>query len=408
MRFASLVGKIRTAGARKGGLLLIIPCFNEYGVLLEHLRLLARQDFSGFDLLLVLGPDFPAGRLERHLRGKKYAFSITYAKRKEDTGSAGGFFTGQKYALENGYGHMMLADADCLPLDKTLLSGLWQARHNKVVSSSVRFIGPGGALLPANPVRGNSQSSFSFYTMMPCSLAMRHGLYFAPLYCGYEDAEYMHRLGIGRSFVKSRTTHPGSKAAFFTRPEKALAYAANQAEFAPFPALPRFFLANCPLLASLFLFYGRRGQGLVAGFFKSIFLFAYGKRAIQIIRASAPAEAKARPELDASAIIAYAPQRLASIASFFRKDAEINPSSKIGVKGILLLSALSRRLYWREPGKGRTLLCDNISALPHLLSIAIFPFAAVALFLLFVLFLPIKLACRPKTLGFGIDKEASS
>jgi hypothetical protein len=59
MKFSELVSyaKDYPRGERKD-LLIIIPAFKEYGNVTRHLKLLAKQDFQAFDVLLILGVPF--------------------------------------------------------------------------------------------------------------------------------------------------------------------------------------------------------------------------------------------------------------------------------------------------------------------------------------------------------------
>jgi len=268
-----------TAGQAGSGLLIVIPCYDELELLKKHLIFLSKQSFQAFDALLVLGIGFPDDELAKFLKDGKFQFNAFLAKRKEDTGSAGGFFTGQKHAIGKKYPFIILADVDCMPEDARLVESLYKNRGKLFVSPSVHFIDEHGNRSPVPQGDRDARTSTSHYTLLSAGLFEKYGLYFSPLYCGYEDAEYRNRIREPRHFIGNFCAHPGAKAAFFAKPEKGLAYSANQALFSPPSLFPRFALVMSWLLATLVLFHGRRGRALAARFFKAIFKKEYGRQA---------------------------------------------------------------------------------------------------------------------------------
>jgi rhamnopyranosyl-N-acetylglucosaminyl-diphospho-decaprenol beta-1,3/1,4-galactofuranosyltransferase len=97
--------------------LVIMPFYNSYDYLSRHIELLKRQTFKGFDLLIVLSSVSDGKKVDEILGTAAPDYGIIAVKRKDDTGSAGGFYAGQKYALEHGYQYMVITDDDCLPVD---------------------------------------------------------------------------------------------------------------------------------------------------------------------------------------------------------------------------------------------------------------------------------------------------
>ncbi|NYZ74267.1 glycosyltransferase, partial [Candidatus Micrarchaeota archaeon] len=128
--FGELVQSTKEFRKKKANGLIIMPFYRAYDYLFKHLELLEAQTFQDFDLLIVLNSLSDEKKVLDFINQNKFGYGIIVAKRKEDTGSAGGFFTGEKYALENGYKYIIITDDDCLPVNKRHIETLVE-EHRK-------------------------------------------------------------------------------------------------------------------------------------------------------------------------------------------------------------------------------------------------------------------------------------
>ncbi len=92
--------------------LIVMPFYDNYAAIAKHLELLSAQTTSDFDIVIVASVVSDEKKLREIIDGGNYKFGVALVKRKEDTGSAGGYFTGEKYALENGYRAILIGDDD--------------------------------------------------------------------------------------------------------------------------------------------------------------------------------------------------------------------------------------------------------------------------------------------------------
>ena len=119
----SLKEEIRTfvederSGSKKNSVAILIPSNNSSEFLHEHLCRLDRQEFGGFDVIVILGKD------DRYLN-RKGGVNILQYRRKLDFGCAGGFYIAEKIAYCLGYDCMIMTDVDCYPERDTVVGSL--------------------------------------------------------------------------------------------------------------------------------------------------------------------------------------------------------------------------------------------------------------------------------------------
>ena len=328
--------------------LVIVPCFNETGLLIEHIECLSRQTSHAFDALLVLSASFPEKEIIDYLQKNPPKFGVIAIKEKENTGSAGGFFEGQKYALENGYRHVLHADVDCLPVDPELVENLLKEKSRPVVSPTIVFSSPSGQQTMTPESRRGELISFSHYTLVSADVLKKYGLYYAPFYGGYEDAEYMHRVAkVPRFFIGNKATHPEKKAGFFLNPEKMAMYAANTGLFMPASDLLRFSVAIPTLLSTTALFCGGRGRRALANLIKSLVLFRFGKKNMPA-REEGKKEPVQVPAGEDFETLAAGATGVSLARRLFRKSVLLSEKTRLGVPSLLLFLALPKYASFQD------------------------------------------------------------
>ncbi len=120
-----------TRDGRKGGrkrIAVAIPTRNWNEILSEHVKRLSKQAFRDFDVIIVYGED-------DEFLDDVCGLPVVHIRRKADCGSAGGFYIGEKFAFDEGYDMVVLADNDALPDSDSLVgeagrrSGLGRGRR---------------------------------------------------------------------------------------------------------------------------------------------------------------------------------------------------------------------------------------------------------------------------------------
>jgi len=397
---------------KKSDLLIAIPCYNERELLLEHLKLLDRQIGAKFDVLAVLGNVFEE-KTALELLKQKHNFSLILIKRAEDTGSAGGFFAAQKFALEEGYEFLIMADVDCLPADDGVVAALYAHHECGYVSPTEIFEREGG--LPAFVPQASQRAKFTpiyHYTLISSRLMKKYGLVFAPAYHGAEDAEYAQRLaGETRVFVEERVRHPfiiGDKT--YRKLDRFWAYTLNTILLVRGKRyalnLARYLLSSL----TMFFFFPPYGRAMARKMMELLFNYIYGKKAMQELKVDMTAflsDASALPKnarrVSYSQYLtlgALGAEMFQAKFANFRKEIVIEGSANDLL--ITMQAAWAKKAYYKT-GEQYLLIADNSSLLVHALKIIAFalaflPFMAVS----FVAFMFIKLARGPRTIGYGL------
>jgi len=179
---------IREIGKLGKKCLVIIPCYNEEKFLFEHLEALQKQTGAEFDVAIIISGAMDADALYEKIKKKKYKFGALLAQRKFDTGSAGGFFLGEKLALERGHECVIFADVDGIPeqgdLVQKLLKEFESGQKLVVAKNNLQY---GGKTVKRH-------GCLHHYGLVSCHIMRRCGLHYAPLYLGADDYEYSIRL----------------------------------------------------------------------------------------------------------------------------------------------------------------------------------------------------------------------
>jgi hypothetical protein len=176
-----LVSGIDAGGRRKNtDCAIILPFNGETGCVRAHLRLLEFQTEQDFDVILVSSSS-PV--LEKKPARTRYG--TVSIKLKKPLG-AGAFYVGQKYAFENGYRTIILADADALPAHRHLVGRLKTA----VASDNSAIHIPKASSIR----RGSPSRSIHWYGAMHSRALAKSGFTFLPLYFGGVDDELQARM----------------------------------------------------------------------------------------------------------------------------------------------------------------------------------------------------------------------
>jgi len=388
-----------------------MSAFNSYDNVERHLGLLAKQSFIAFDVLLVLGVPFDALRLEKWLAGRKFPFGVIVSQENERRGCSGGFFTGQKFALEHGYDYVIMADDDCMPVDRHLLESLWKNRSREYVVPKTVFVADGYR----KPGFSAGPTQYSLYS---AEVFRKYGLYYLPLFHGADDGEYMERVKVKPFQIENKTEHPyiaGMR--LFSGFDRSLLFLHQALVIMKNRRALLYNLAQHAFLATASLFflpaYGRRAFSRME---RLLFSYTYGKAASEGMRSGFEAFVEQRgrgsfvgfsivDERDASYIEKSSGGKAAGLlaqACSFRKDVVVENTYSF-VRGFAL-AAMARRLYVKVGGGKYLWMADNRSALPHAIKLALFlPALALVFALSLFIFVPIKFACQPKTYGYGLD-----
>ncbi|MEM4360710.1 MAG: glycosyltransferase family A protein [Candidatus Anstonellaceae archaeon] len=178
--------------------LLIMPCHLEIEFLKRHLRCLNKQTFKDFDLLIIGSPYLEKKKIiQIYKKIKKIKFnSLIFLRRKNDTGAAGAFFLGQRYALEKGYKKIINVEADCIPQQKDLIQKLIENTNSNCVALPII------RLYDKSKYCYSKESGPNQYCCIESSLLGKTGLYYAPLYIGAEDSEFLDRIKREAKIIK--------------------------------------------------------------------------------------------------------------------------------------------------------------------------------------------------------------
>jgi GT2 family glycosyltransferase len=179
--FSDLVGQIKDLrGKKKNHAAIVIPTLRRDDLIAEHIRRLSLQEHQEFDAIIVYGED------DRFVQDT-HGVPTVHIRRKTDSGSAGGFYIGEMFALENGYEFLMLADNDCLPESVGLVRDLLSALK---AGADVAF----PKIRNADGKEAKANELLPQYGCMKADVLRDVGLSYLPLHFGGEDVELFERM----------------------------------------------------------------------------------------------------------------------------------------------------------------------------------------------------------------------
>jgi GT2 family glycosyltransferase len=178
---SELVSRIKDLrGKKRGKTAIVIPTWRKNGLMGEHIKRLASQEHGGFDAIIVYSE-------EDEFLEDTCGIPSVHIKRKTDSGSAGGFYVGEKFALENGYQYIILSDNDCFPESKTLVQDLLRALEDGADVAFPKIRNADGKEPEANRLLPQ-------YGCMRADVLRDVGLSYLPLHFGGEDVELFERM----------------------------------------------------------------------------------------------------------------------------------------------------------------------------------------------------------------------
>jgi GT2 family glycosyltransferase len=179
---------------RPRNLALIIPTYRNEKLIQTHVDALSKQTTKDFDIIIVYGEK------DRFINSPNWA-SISHIRERGRNGCAGAYYLGEKYALKEGYGKIVLADDDCLPESNNLLENEAMELESNDVVVPRAFRG----------TRTNPEYWIHYYGGMTRKVLEKVGLTFIPLYVGGEDLDFMFRIqeeGFTFHRITSAVVHP--------------------------------------------------------------------------------------------------------------------------------------------------------------------------------------------------------
>jgi hypothetical protein len=353
---------------------------------------------------------FDDAALEAYVRRRRFKFGVVLAKENDRRGCSGGFFTGQKYALENGYGYAIMADDDCMPVDRRLVEALYKDREKGYVRPTTRFVIAGYRKkgFPAGP---------SQYALFSTAIFRKVGLYYLPLFHGADDGEYMERLGSEGFHIANYTEHPyiaGMR--LFSMLDRTWLFTLQSLMIMRGLRSVLYTLLQFCLLSSIALFFlPPYGARLFAASNRLLLSYTYGRRAYEqmksgyeksILGKATPLDGFSRVnEKDASyidsPIASRLPDALAAAAGHFRKKVAVE--NTFSLFKAFFMAATARKLLVRLEDGRLLLLADHPSPAIHAAKLALSAIFLPIYCLLFIpLFLLVKLARQPRTQGYGL------
>ena len=255
--------------------LIVMPFYNNYAAIAKHLELLSAQTTSDFDIVIVASVVSDEKKLREIIDGGNFKFGVALVKRKEDTGSAGGYFTGEKFALEKNYRAIFIGDDDCLPVEPTLVEKSIRAWKGGALACAPesRFLMDGEVVYTSRSV--------PYYGLLDLSLLRKGGLHYLPMYIGADDWEFGFRAirGVRVSEIDAYVTHP-ARHTIFANFHRSLLYRINMMLLVV-PDRIEDYLYSFSVVCPVYLVFGsQRARAGGLHMLKSVILHRFGKDAL--------------------------------------------------------------------------------------------------------------------------------
>ncbi len=411
MKFSELVSYTKSFNELETDVLVVVTSLSGYGFLQKHLRLLERQTYQRFNLLLILGKPFEDRELLAHFARKKYKFGVIVARENERRGCAGAYFTGQKYALEKGYKYLAMADDDCMPTDRRLIEELYSHRNHDVVSPTMVWVEDGYR-------KKGFLAAPTSYSLFSTNVLRKYGLHYLPLFHGADDIEYMERIGIEPLQIKNKVEHPyivGKRLfVMFDRAWLFLLQAIIVIKDVRTTAYNLLFFAFLSCASFAFLPpYGRRLSILSN---RILLTYTYGKKANSLLKSGYESWfVKKRlsdfrgysiiDEPDPSAIDMSSSSKLSGIIgrALSLIGCDVVLQNTYSFISAFILAMFVRRLYVRVGTGSYLFFADNSFAPLHLARAIVFLLSLPLQLLFLAAFIPVKILLQLKTDGYGLD-----
>lgn len=404
---ALIIGDSGLKKARKSTLV-IIPFYREYKSLEIHIRHLSHQSCKNFDALVVLNALSDEAKTAMAVKKGKPNFRVILAKRIEDTGSAGGFFTGQLFAIEKHYKSMILADTDCLPIHKDVILQLLESESAGYACAS--------SMVARNGKPSMEPGKIPMYCLISRRVALRRGLYYAPIYLGGDDLEYSERMRCEPVQIRAYCQHrcfcekcknkgfcPHPTADHIRALRKTWAYRLHALMVSKDPA---YFLASYKhfiMMSSIAFFFMEGGSEIFLNMVITCLSVKPSKKSLNsMLLTSNSVETKRFMVVDEPKHwnSFRLKKRIAEVFLLIRRDITLR---KVYSESYLYFAAMFARSLSYCPEKKPVLISRNDNRILHFLKIAVFPFFILVYFFVFgMIFIPVKIIRQPKTEGYGV------
>jgi glycosyltransferase involved in cell wall biosynthesis len=399
--FSMMAKTIMELGYNNKKTLVIMPFHNKYDFLEKHLNLLKAQTVRRFDLLIVGSSGSDEKTIWRMVSEKKPDFAVILCKRFEDNGAAGGFYTGERFAIENGYDRIIMAEEDALPVDNDVVEKLIKQseKGSEVVTPTCSFMIGDRIVFKASGVH--------FYSLVTKDLLLKAGLHFIPVYLGAEDWIFFHQTPKPVQ-VDASVTHP-AWLSVFANFERNVGYRVNHAIFTC-TYDPLTFLYNFIALIPAHLIFGTNlAKSAGMHILLSIPLMRFGKKAIF---KNGKMDLQTRKKYDCTVVPVELPgcqppvlvlgenkSKLDLIRFIFRKKALFYP-----VKNpVIFLGMVFAKEAWIATPAGDYMIARNPNPLTHALKLIAFAVLSPIMLLVGLIIWPTLVVRRPKTRGFGVS-----
>lgn len=414
-QWASPIGKPQ---AKRNDTLILIPMYKEFDLIQKHLDKLAGQTTHEFDVLLVLNAVSDEKEVEEMLGKGRYPLTVHVIKRHDDTGSAGGYFTGQCYGVEEGYAYLVMGDADCMPMDSDLMAKLMDKKQEAWACPKVKFLD-----MKTGQAASESETlhSIVFYNLLSTELVRKAGYYFLPAYTGGDDADFYQRVKrahrAGPVEVDAYCMHPPD---LYYAPVKYWAYSVNFMVFNGTLAdidLSRMAVsAGIGLNAAAALACGQKwARRLAIEFIKVLLMGEWGKKSWQKMQASYSADSVGRAELEKQGIrfidLELRRDSADSLRKRMKRDIGQVLRQKVAVKKChgnykaMPLAALASEAWFRQGDGNYILLAKSSNPLLWILRLVLFGILALPLIIFMEIMLVISKLRRPDTGVFGLEPD---
>lgn len=402
--FATLILERR----KRDDVLLVLPFYTNYPAMFSNLGLLAKQGCQDFDVIIVANAVSDEKKILAFIEKLDMRYGIVLAKRNEDTGSAGGYFTGEKYALEKGYGAVVHVDDDCLPVSPDLLGKLisrWKAGA-LVAGTECRF------LLGSEVIY--SSKSTVFYGLVDSSLLGARGLHYVPMYMGADDLEFGYRVVHGEKteWVDSFVTHP-ARHSIFANFERSLLYRINTMLMVIPRRLDEYMYGFALVCPTYIIFGSERAHAGGLHMLRCVLAHRFGKDALpkEMAYGEKPPERFGR--VVSSSKLRKEKEAVHYDYSQIRGGFSRLPAFAMSVLGNVVLldlvqnfSVLASMMFaketWVESNRGTYCISRNQNPLTWALKLLLFAIVFPLFAMLGLLTFPVNWARKPDTRGYGV------
>ncbi len=182
--------------SKKQDLAVIIATNRRKKILEEHLERLSKQTYRDLDIIIVYDEE------TEFVHAPPWS-SMVHLRERGRNGSAGAFYIGEKFALQEGYNKIILADDDCFPQSEDLVERIYHEldKGKNVVVPLVDY---------GTFHRKSKTESIHHYGGLRKEVFKKSGLTFLPFWLGVEDIELMTRIkkqGMSLDEIKCVASH---------------------------------------------------------------------------------------------------------------------------------------------------------------------------------------------------------